>query len=165
MASSLTPEQLKRIEQNRRLALEKRAARYNIGNQNLSTEQQINNTIQTNSHLTCSPLSSNLNNSTKSTSSFLNSSLHSSVPVSEQNVKPKLAVQFTKHQHQKSNEPSVNPVSPGNCTICGSCRLISKDRFAVIMPYHKQSVDVFKTIKGFSYGKNVSIFIHCNYIR
>lgn len=37
--------------------------------------------------------------------------------------------------------------------VSGHCELISKDRFTVHVGYHKQMIDVFKTILSKSYGK------------
>jgi len=37
--------------------------------------------------------------------------------------------------------------------ICGTCEMISKERFTVHVTYHRQLIDIFKTISNKSYGK------------
>lgn len=36
--------------------------------------------------------------------------------------------------------------------VCGTCELISKERFTVHVAYHQQLIDTFKTILSKSYG-------------
>uniref|UniRef100_A0A1B6C6H6 SWI/SNF-related matrix-associated actin-dependent regulator of chromatin subfamily A-like protein 1 n=1 Tax=Clastoptera arizonana TaxID=38151 RepID=A0A1B6C6H6_9HEMI len=142
MTSSLTPEQLKRIEQNRKLALEKRAASllvhnqpqlYEKGNKNVSTSQN-----------SCSVLLSS-----KSASSFYNNTPQSSVQPYKKSKEPV----WMKYRN-KNGSYSDNSLTKPN-TVTGCCRLISEDRFTVDIPYHKETVEVFKTVKGFLYDSQL----------
>lgn len=40
--------------------------------------------------------------------------------------------------------------------VCGTCEIISKDRFTVHVPYHQQLINTFKTISSKNYGKEHS---------
>lgn len=53
--------------------------------------------------------------------------------------------------------------TPQNCNIKpirGKCELISKDRFIVHVAYHKQLIDIFKTIQSKNYSKSVLLYFY-----
>lgn len=144
MASSLTPEQIARIEQNRKLALEKRAARL----------QQTLNTSGTTS-ASHQPPKSQTDKPHTSTKLFSNYS-----PLNVNIVKSSKPDSPSKLNQLNSNVKSEIASRVGkpqlSASVVGTCKLISKNRFTVDMPYQQQAVDLFRTINGKEYGEYCS---------
>lgn len=64
----------------------------------------------------------------------------------------------------KANQNNYNKSQKmqSNTIICGTCELISKDRFTVHVAYHQQLISIFKTIQNKIYGKNISTKYNVN---
>lgn len=111
--SSLTDQQRKMIEEKRKAAQAKLAAK-----------MRQNNSPQ--------PLIINSNNS------YLTSKTESVSPSSGGKV---VRINY-------NNAKSFTPKG-----VCGTCELISKDRFIVHVDYHQQLIDIFKTMPSKNYGE------------
>ncbi|XP_073992688.1 SWI/SNF-related matrix-associated actin-dependent regulator of chromatin subfamily A-like protein 1 isoform X2 [Rhodnius prolixus] len=161
MASSLTPEQKKRIEENRRLALERR---------NEKLKQQIS---ASSAHGVAA--SGVVSNQEKNVSSAHKSSLFSikRPPYHRRTSKPPIS-SFHKPNNSSasenlSNNVSTLPQKPNfqvnektwNVIVepmTGTCSLISRDRFVVQIGYNKELLDLFKTIPGKEYDPKKKVW-------
>jgi hypothetical protein len=147
MTSALTKEQKERIEAKRQLALQRRNERQRLQNQH--------------------PSLSNVNSSSdKSSNSEEWHRTHN-----QQCVIPNTCIaksdSFALNPYTKQNqkEAKSNPrqfVHRGNTSfstaevVTGSCKLLSKERFTVVVPYHEQLIDIFKSLDSKIYGKILS---------
>uniref|UniRef100_A0A1B6GXP5 SWI/SNF-related matrix-associated actin-dependent regulator of chromatin subfamily A-like protein 1 n=1 Tax=Cuerna arida TaxID=1464854 RepID=A0A1B6GXP5_9HEMI len=211
MEQNLTPEQKARIELNRKLALEKRAARLAAhtsyspvqgsttggslgGSSNLSSGLQVTPRINTKlpdtstlTHFstTCNkPFSRNVSNLSDSVSvtnkcnspskehpqQASSTYQHFSNSPSNANTNyPPLDVNYSKSTNSIKNSNSAQssikidvnsiyvqskPINP----ICGVCRLISKERFTVDVPFHQPTIDLFRSIKGKEYDSKTRLW-------
>lgn len=166
MASSLTPEQKKRIEENRRLALERRNEKLKQQKSNLSTQgASTSSTIP------------NQQKSVLSAHSVQNSNAFSirSKPTQQQTSNPPIS-SFFKQKSLNANECLSNPVSsvsqksnfqinskPKTWNVTteattGTCSLISKDRFIVQIGYHRELIELCKTISGKEYDTKKKVW-------
>lgn len=70
----------------------------------------------------------------------------------------------TPPSNTKANQNNYNMSQKiqSNKTICGSCELISKDRFTVHVSYLKQLINIFKTIQNKLYGEYMSTKYNVN---
>ncbi|KAB7505671.1 SWI/SNF-related matrix-associated actin-dependent regulator of chromatin subfamily A-like protein 1, partial [Armadillidium nasatum] len=156
--STLTEEQRKRIEENRLKALERRAAFLKSkGNQCQSNNNNNNNNLFSNS----------LKNSISNQPSKPNVSVNWKPLPSVTSIKagpPKSASTFyTKKGLEGIKDNPANGENPGflGKKITGNCHLISKDRFVVNLPYHAQSIDIFKTMPSRQYDFNSKKWSFC----
>ena len=120
--SSLTREQLQKIEANRQLALKRRNERLAVQEKSAVPsfradvpKQNIYPTSNQLSPITTFYCSANISGNVKT--------------------------------HFNSNKKQSSKV------ITGNCRLITRDRFTVVVPYHERLIDIFKSIPGKVYGK------------
>lgn len=169
MESNLTPEQKVRIEQNRKLALEKRAARLSqIARNSPSGSPSSSSTVSNLTHpqaikptnCTASSSTSNIQPpaNSSSTKTFYynqnNKPLASYTPLS---IKKTATSNFgDKPKNEGVSKPNSHAASGPQLaknSASGICRLISKERFTVDMVFQQQTVDIFRTIKGKEYGK------------
>lgn len=125
--SSLTEEQRKRIEENRRKALEKRALKAGINSKN-------NNRTST---MPVIKSNSNISKESKSSSNFQVKSA-SLIPSSNTFQNNSTAV-------AASGIANSSPFKP---QLKGQCILLSRKRFYVDIGYHKEVIDIFKSISG-----------------
>lgn len=170
MESSLTPEQKARIEQNRKLALEKRAARLSQIAKNSSTGCTSSSSTIRNQNISHQQVPKPTN-FTPSSSTNKTQTAHSSSTKTfyyNQNNKPLASyapLSITKTGTSNYGDKAINKaVSKTNSHVAsapqlvknpasGVCRLISKERFTVDMVFHQQTVDIFRTIREKEYGK------------
>lgn len=125
--SALTEEQRKRIEENRRKALEKRALKAEINNKQNSIV----------------PVNKTAGNIGVSNNTVVNTS---------NNVAS--ALQFTKPPSLYSapktfnNSKTVNNSSKSSEMMKGQCVLLSRKRFYIDIGYHKEVIEIFKSVPG-----------------
>ncbi|XP_014246833.1 SWI/SNF-related matrix-associated actin-dependent regulator of chromatin subfamily A-like protein 1 [Cimex lectularius] len=143
MASTLTPEQRQRIEENRQKALAKLAAK--SANQQKTPDQSYNR-VQ--------PVQQ------------ASSSLGNRVPFKNQSFQTKPATNGNQAQnfykskslgsHTGGSKPEEKPKSWNvvSETLTGTCSLISNDRFAVTIGYNSKVIDIMKSIPGRQYDTN-----------
>ncbi|XP_069705432.1 SWI/SNF-related matrix-associated actin-dependent regulator of chromatin subfamily A-like protein 1 isoform X2 [Periplaneta americana] len=148
MTSTLTKEQRERIEANRQLALQRRNERLRLQNQLPSSN--VNNTSN--------------NTSTKAFCQFPNTE-HKVPPVESQNIRHStnnfLSFRSNSNQSQSSGQYGSNSAVRQKSVnhfykskeevVTGHCRLLSRQRFCVVVPYHAQLIDIFKSINSKSY--------------
>lgn len=184
MASGLTPEQKARIEENRKHALEKRAARlcqishskpnelhdkhtlvkltnhptieHGRGNNGASTSAigQSNSATERPSSLSALSAFSNASVSEESSPNFqcnTNSIKKSISNYSSLNVNI-FKSKILEHQQTVPNCFKTNTSGKPFTPINGICRLTTKDRFTIDIPYHQQTIDLFRTVNGKEYG-------------
>ncbi|XP_069671240.1 SWI/SNF-related matrix-associated actin-dependent regulator of chromatin subfamily A-like protein 1 isoform X5 [Periplaneta americana] len=147
--STVTKEQRERIEANRQLALQRRNERLRLQNQFPSSN--VNNT-------------SNSTTSTKTFSQFPNTE-HKVRPVESWNISHStnnfLSFRANSNQSQRRrqygrnsavHQKSVNHFYKSKKkVVSGYCRLLSRQRFSVVVPYHAQLVDIFRSINSKSF--------------
>jgi hypothetical protein len=146
MTSILTKEQKERIEAKRQLALQRRNERQRLQNQN--------------------PSLSNVN----SLSDKPSNSGEWHPPHNQPRHTPDTCIvkkdsyffkTYTKQIQEKSKSNlrqlvlQRNTSLPTGEVITGSCKLLSKERFAVTVPYQEQLIDIFKSLDSKMYGKIV----------
>lgn len=185
MASGLTPEQRARIEENRKHALEKRASRLlqishskpNLQNDNLTKVAlkhfQTKETGTSNNGAISSafaPSKSVIGDNFSASNVYSNTSLpaeNSSNFQSNTNSSKRtitnyssLNINFFKSKKSEDQQSVPNcfrtttsgkPLTP----ITGVCRLTSKDRFTIDIPYHQQTIELFRTVNGKEYGNYI----------
>jgi hypothetical protein len=154
MTSTLTKEQKEKIEAKRQLALQRRHERQRL--QNLQSSATI---LDNSSHISSSarewhpPARSQLYVSANSCAVKTNS--FKIAPNSKQ----------TLNEEGRKFSQSVHPrktfLSPG-VMVTGSCQLLSKGRFIVMVPYQEQLIEIFKSIDSKVYSKLQSF--HCQVI-
>ncbi|XP_069671245.1 SWI/SNF-related matrix-associated actin-dependent regulator of chromatin subfamily A-like protein 1 isoform X10 [Periplaneta americana] len=147
--STVTKEQRERIEANRQVALQRRNERLRLQNQFPSSN--VNNT-------------SNSTTSTKAFSQFPNTE-DKVRPVESWNISHStnnfLSLRTNSNQSQRRrqygrnsavHQKSVNHFYKSKKkVVSGYCRLLSRQRFSVVVPYHAQLVDVFRSINSKSF--------------
>uniref|UniRef100_A0A1B6KTZ9 SWI/SNF-related matrix-associated actin-dependent regulator of chromatin subfamily A-like protein 1 n=1 Tax=Graphocephala atropunctata TaxID=36148 RepID=A0A1B6KTZ9_9HEMI len=209
MESNLTPEQRAKIELNRKLALEKRAAKLakishssspvqcSTVRGSLGGSSTVTSGFQSTSRLNPLPSTSTPTHSSSSikpsnenithasnnvyVTNSANSSINQITPVPSSIYKkisnspnetnsnyPSLDVNYSKSNNfrnsnsaQSSTKVDVNSVyvqSKPNNPISGVCRLISKERFTVDIPFHQQTIDLFRTITGKEYDSKTKLW-------
>jgi hypothetical protein len=144
MTSVLTKEQKEKIEAKRQLALQRRNERQRLQNQHPS-----------------------LSNVTSSSAKPSNSGEWHQ-PHNQPRHTPNTCIVkrdscalkwYPKQIHEKSKSNPRQLVHQRNSSlstaevITGSCKLLSKERFAVIVPYQEQLIDIFKSLDSKIYGK------------
>lgn len=182
MASNLTPEQQQRIEENRKLALQKRLAKLSANGQGKQSSTAVSfsagscqpsDTYIQSSATGSRPLLTFAQSSARSNqpscmlvkpssvsgnqliTSFVNRVPHSRVKVDSDISKEnqKHDKSFLTKTEIKKEVNSLNITKNLSCeTVSGQTTLISKDRFLVEIPYNQNAVEVFKTINGKRYG-------------
>lgn len=135
MSSCLTSEQRKKIEENRRIALEKRAVK-------LNSAKIVGSGF--NKDITSAALASNEFVNNKSSKTFFNNSFKN----------PSKASNFKSFSHQSVSSSSVssNVWNVSSEILSANVRLISRDRFAVDVGFNNKVIEFFKTITGKQYG-------------
>jgi hypothetical protein len=133
MTSVLTKEQKERIEAKRQLALLRRKERQKLQNQH--------------------PSLSNVNNSSDkpSNSGEWHGPHDESCHTPDTHIvkrEPCTLNPYPKEIHHQ-RKISLSTVE----VVTGSCRLLSKERFTVIVPYQEQLIDIFKSFDSKIYGK------------
>jgi hypothetical protein len=153
MTSALTKEQKERIEAKRQLALQRRNERQRLQNQHPSLSNvNSSSDISSNSgewHRTHNQQCVVPNTCIVKRDSFtLNAYTKQTKKKAESNPR-----QFV---HQRSTSFSTAEI------VTGSCTLLSKERFTVIVPYQEQLIDIFKSLDSKIYGKTLSFcWIFC----
>lgn len=185
MASGLTPEQRARIEENRKHALEKRASRLlhishskpNLQNDNLTKvalkHLQTKETDRSNNGASSSafaPSKSIIGNNLSASNAYSNTSLpaeNSSNFQSNTNSSKRTTTNYSslnincfkskKSEDQQSVPNCFRTTTTGKplTPITGVCRLTSKDRFTIDIPYHQQTIELFRTVNGKEYGNYI----------
>ncbi|PNF23884.1 hypothetical protein B7P43_G13718, partial [Cryptotermes secundus] len=150
MTSALTKEQKERIEAKRQLALQRRNERQRLQNQNPSLSN-VNSSSDKSSnpeecHRTHDQQCVIPNTCIVKRDSFaLNP--YTKQTRKEANCNPRQTVHNHKvyfgsrrFVHQRNNSFSTAEV------VTGSCKLLSKERFIVVVPYQEQLIDIFKSL-------------------
>ncbi|XP_039293290.1 SWI/SNF-related matrix-associated actin-dependent regulator of chromatin subfamily A-like protein 1 isoform X2 [Nilaparvata lugens] len=170
--SSLTPEQLKRIEENRLAAIRIREAKLKIQQQNVGNKPLIRTAplASANTYAPVPRAGSANNNSIQSSISRIATEMRTNFYSSNKDAAPKrklqeLAVESgpakktggsldNKFKQFNSNQQTAsvanNPTDFLKVTV-GFCELISDSRFRVQMDYNQKALDLFKTIPGKMY--------------
>lgn len=156
MSSTLTPAQKAQIEENRQLALQRRALKLeqaSVGKPKPLLTPPSNN------------VKSNLSSS--STTCTPAAKLLVKYPPLERSAGPNKhenCLTFPKKQIQLNTNVGAGgkEARQVKTAVIGTCKLISKERFTVDMPYHQQTVYLFRTIQGKEYGKKY-IFTYNHY--
>lgn len=152
MTSTLTKEQKERIEAKRQLALQRRNERQRLQNQQSSATILDNSShISPNAREWHPPAHSQLRVSANSCAVKTNS--FRIAPNSKQ-TRNEEGRKFTQFVNQKNTF-----LSPG-VVVTGSCQLLSKERFMVIVPYQEQLIEIFKSIDSKVYSKLQSLHCH-----
>lgn len=71
--------------------------------------------------------------------------------ISKASTRP--SVSYTNNSLPGNNAEKAQPVQRPN--VSAVCRLISESEFVVDMPFHTPSIEIFKSIPGKRYGRNV----------
>ncbi len=141
MSQSLSQEQKERMEENRKKALELRAAKLKQQQQASTVSPSLPQQSKPNgSGGTTVP---NKQFYPQQSSNQTSSSTHNSARV--QWSRP------TKSLHKNPNA-SLSALA-AKCTKTGSLVLISSERFELVMEYHQPTIDAIKTIPGRQYGR------------
>ncbi|PSN48342.1 SWI/SNF-related matrix-associated actin-dependent regulator of chromatin subfamily A-like protein 1 [Blattella germanica] len=178
--SSLTKEQLERIEASRQLALQRRNARLKLQSQTLPSSSSSNSGANCDSAKSVENAPANKSFSANSlrngdnlfpSRTFYSGSTPSSSGANlwrEKNTYQG-AKQFSSNnnQHHKgivnffSNSGVQKFVNNSNVAgkhkqfgeqvVTGNCRLLSKERFTIVIPYQAQLIDIFKSIPSRAY--------------
>jgi hypothetical protein len=141
MSSVLTEEQKERIEAKRQLALQRRSERQRLQTQHPSL-----------SNVTAKPSNSGEWHQPH------NQPCHTPNTCIVKRDSCALK-RYPKQIHEKSKSNPRQLVHQRNSSlstaevITGSCKLLSKERFAVIVPYQEQLIDIFKSLDSKIYGK------------
>ncbi|XP_055948896.1 SWI/SNF-related matrix-associated actin-dependent regulator of chromatin subfamily A-like protein 1 [Argiope bruennichi] len=138
--STLTEEQRKRIEENRRKAIERRAALSGAVNKNPSNSLSIASTA----------------NNTNGNRQIITSNNSSSIPKSVSPVFPNKYPNNALNQNKTSNlipvasnsknEKQVAKIFQSHDYVKGNCVLLNRKRFYVDMGYNKEVIEIFKAI-------------------
>lgn len=141
--SSLTDEQRKMIEANKKAAQAKLAAKLALRN---TPQQVINKNNQCT--LSVSGLSVFPSPNVRSTpQQVINNNNKCTLSVSGLVVSPSPNGKFIRSNYNKSSQNSQSK------PIHGTCEIISKERFTLHVAYHQQLIDTIKTILSKNYGK------------
>ncbi|GFQ71950.1 hypothetical protein TNCT_6421 [Trichonephila clavata] len=137
--SQLTEEQRKRIEENRRKALERRAALSGTISQNNSTNPLVSTKNTLEFKQTFKPPAILCNNSSfiSKTDKLLNS--NDNTKTSEQSKSSNIV-------NGAKNEKPVAKIFNSQNYLRGSCVLLNRQRFYVNIGYNKEVIDIFKTV-------------------
>ncbi|CAL1268362.1 unnamed protein product [Larinioides sclopetarius] len=141
--SSLTEEQRRRIEENRRKALERRAALSGAANRNPNGNLSVASTTNNISGSKLTLSSNNANLISKSTCSAFPNKFPNNV--------------FSRNQASSNLVSAVNTTKSEKPVVCakifqscdyvkGTCVLLNRKRFYVDMGYNKEVIDIFKTV-------------------
>jgi hypothetical protein len=144
MTSTLTKEQKEIIETKRQLALERRNERQRLLNQHSSCTNASSSSSKSLNAREGLPASHSQRVSSNTPSIKDNS--FGLKPSSKQTHKI-AQIDFRQFVHQRSTSLSTGEV------VTGNCQLLSKERFAVAVPYQEQLIDIFKSIDSKVYGK------------
>uniref|UniRef100_A0A4W4H018 SWI/SNF-related matrix-associated actin-dependent regulator of chromatin subfamily A-like protein 1 n=1 Tax=Electrophorus electricus TaxID=8005 RepID=A0A4W4H018_ELEEL len=153
MSSNLTPEQQKRIEENRKRAIERRAERLAQSNAHVSAQ----NKASTSQHVSPSTgfLSDTAGRHTTYVPTFpLNYEIKSAASTvgSFYGHSTKLPGQTLKNQRSKASDTgSAVPAKRPSVCVHGRCVPHSKERFRVEVGYHMELIAVFKNIPSRNY--------------
>ncbi|GFS90155.1 hypothetical protein TNCV_508161 [Trichonephila clavipes] len=137
--SQLTEEQRKRIEENRRKALERRAALSGTISQKNSTNPFVSTKNTLEFKQTFNPPAVVYNNSSFISKSDKLSNSNNNAETSEQSKSSNI-VNGTK------NEKSVAKIFNSQNYLRGTCVLLNRQRFYVNIGYNKEVIDIFKTV-------------------
>lgn len=156
MSTTLTEEQKRRMEENRRKALERLKASQNA-------RQGVNPVSDTSAASTNEPSKRNASNSAPGSSGIprgSNPTFYSqqskSGPVSSTTKQQHSSNAWKQSNHQHavrsaSTQGAASWGDPGIKVINGSCVLISEDRFVVDVPFHQQTIEIFRSMPSKMY--------------
>lgn len=158
MSSNLSQEQKQRMEENRRRAMEIRAAK----SQPQPSTSPACSSLKT---VNQSPMPGNVSAYTMYNRPFLSKSL--AKPLSGSNARKSSAGTMnsksyqhgSKNSYQKQQSLAYNGSSSYKDPFSirsGSLTLISKDRFELVMEYHEPTINAIKAISGREYGKTIA---------
>lgn len=152
MTSTLTQEQKERIEAKRQLALQRRNERQRLQNpQSPAAVLDNSSHISPNTREWHPPAYSQL--CVAANSCAVKSNSFSLAPYSKQRQNEE-GRKFSQFVHQR--KPSLS----SGVVVTGSCQLLSKERFIVIVPYQEQLIEIFKSIDSKVYSKLQSFHCH-----
>ncbi|KAK7869180.1 hypothetical protein R5R35_006630 [Gryllus longicercus] len=148
--SSLTGEQLARIEENRKKALERRALRAKI-EANRQKALQIQAARIKDQHV---PLSAFKVQSPSSSSPSSSSLKEQIIDIPKETIVTSPPIKKVKHWVNKETPITFKQsvaFTPSKNIVSGHCQIISKEHFVVEVNYHKVMIDIFKKIKSANY--------------
>jgi SWI/SNF-related matrix-associated actin-dependent regulator 1 of chromatin subfamily A len=148
MTSTLTKEQKEIIEAKRQLALQRRNERQKLQNQQSSCTG-VNGSSNKSSNGREGLPSSHNQQVLPNTPNITNNSFGLKLCSEHRSRKPQ--INFRQFVHQTNTSLFTGE------TVTGNCQLLSKERFAVIVPYQEQLIDIFKSIDSKIYGKLVHL--------